>query len=57
MGLFVSLCLYVKYYQCYNLAVKVMEQGLGDMYDGGSLCEHVSENGSSGHKRGGLFQG
>ena len=55
-GLSVILCLYVKYYQSQNLAVKVMEQGLVEMYHGSSLCEHVSENGSSGHVRGSLFQ-
>ena len=55
-GLSVSLCIYVKSYQSHNLAVKVKQQGLGEMYDGGSLCERVSENGSSGHVRGSLFQ-
>lgn len=55
-GLLVSLCLYVKYYQIHNVGCKVVEQGLGEMYHRSSLCEHVPENGSSRHVRGGLYQ-
>ncbi|XP_035419840.1 uncharacterized protein LOC118256732 isoform X3 [Cygnus atratus] len=47
MGLVVSLGLYVNYYPSSKCGGEVMEQGLGELDPGSSLCKHVSEKSSS----------